>query len=188
MIAALATPSSLHDGELTLLPLDSGIPALLVAASYDDEITRWTQVPQGMTLLDAGLVVAGWAGNERVVRLQVCLPELSPAGLVTVWINARDKAEVGYWLLAAARGHGVARRALAMLCDWTFASSDIDELELTTLPGNTASEKVAAACGFDDAGFIELDVKGERRTLRLWLRARDEEKRSAAGQRASVGT
>ncbi len=56
MIAALATPSSLHDGEVTLLPLDSGIPALLVAASYDDEITRWTQVPHGMTLLDAGLV------------------------------------------------------------------------------------------------------------------------------------
>ena len=188
MITALATPSSLHDGEVTLLPLDSGVPALLVAASYDDEITRWTQVPQGMTMLDAGLVVAGWAGNERAVHVQVCVPELSPAGLVTVWINSRGNAEVGYWLLEPARGRGIARRAVAMLCDWTFASSDVDELELTTLPGNDASERVAAACGFNDAGTIDLDVKGETRTLRLWVRERGRDRRSVAGQRAAIGT
>ncbi len=47
--AALAAPSPLRDGEVTLLPLDDGVPALLVAASHDDEVTRWTEVPAGMT-------------------------------------------------------------------------------------------------------------------------------------------
>jgi ribosomal-protein-alanine N-acetyltransferase len=185
--AALAAPSPLRDGELTLRPLDAGVPALVVAASYDDEITRWTQVPPGMTMVDAGLVVAGWASNASVVRLQVCLPDLSPAGLVTVWINSRERFEVGYWLLAPARGRGVARRAVALLCDWTFATCDIDELELATLPGNVASEKVAAACGFRSAGSIGIDVAGDTRTARLWLRERGPVAARGA-QRAAIGT
>jgi RimJ/RimL family protein N-acetyltransferase len=185
MTAALAAPSPLRDGEVTLLPLDPDVPALLVAASYDDEITRWTQVPHGMTLVDAGLVVAGWASNSRVVRLQICLPDQGPAGLVTVWINQRDRAEVGYWLLAPARGRGVARRAVRLLCDWAFATCGVDELELTTLLGNTASEKVATACGFSAAGTIDRDVAGDTRTVRLWVRrSADTPKRD---QRASIG-
>jgi ribosomal-protein-alanine N-acetyltransferase len=185
--AALAAPSPLRDGEVTLLPLDAAVPALVVAASHDGEITRWTQVPQGMTMLDAGLVVAGWASNSRVVRLQVCLPDLSPAGLVTIWINNREHAEVGYWLLEPARGRGVARRAVALLCDWAFATCAIDDLELATLPGNVASEKVASACGFREAGTIGADVRGDTRTLRLWRRGRDTV--AARGvQRAAIGT
>jgi RimJ/RimL family protein N-acetyltransferase len=185
--AALAAPSPLRDGEVTLLPLDAGVPALVVAASHDDEITRWTQVPQGMTMLDAGLVVAGWASNNRVVRLQVCVPDLSPAGLVTVWINNRERAEVGYWLLEPARGRGVARRAVALLCDWAFATCAIDELELTTLPGNVASERVAMACGFQPVGTVDRDVRGDTRAVRLWVRHRDGAER-AADQRAAIGT
>ena len=187
MIAALAAPSTLRDGEVTLLPLDSGVPELLVAASYDDEITRWTQVPHGMTLVDAGLVVAGWASSSRVVRLQICLPDLGPSGLVTVWINQRDRAEVGYWLLEHARGRGAARRAVGMLCDWAFATCDLDELELTILPGNVASEKVAIQCGFRSAGTVDRDVKGDTRTVRLWVRRRGDA--AAEGdQRAPIGT
>ncbi len=177
MIAALSAPSRLRAGEVTLLPLDSRVPALLVAASHDAEVTRWTQVPEAMTLLDAGLVVAGWAGNSRVVRLQVCLPELSPAGLVSIWINQRDRAEVGYWLLEPARGRGVARRAVGLLCEWAFTTCPIDELELTTLPGNAASEKVATACGFHVEGTVDLDVKGDTRTLSLWVRRRGDDTR-----------
>ncbi len=187
MSPALAAPSPLRVGEVTLLPLDAGVPALLVAASHDHDVTSWTQVPQAMTLLDASLVVAGWASNKRVVRLQVCLPDLSPAGLVTVWINSRERAEVGYWLLETARGRGVARRAVALLCDWAFATCAIDELELTTMAGNVASEKVAVACGFQDAGTSALDVKGDTCTVRLWRRGRDAATAGGA-QRAAIGT
>jgi RimJ/RimL family protein N-acetyltransferase len=187
MTAALVAPSRLRDGEVTLLPLDAGIPALLVAASYDDEITRWTQVPRSLTLIEAGFVVAGWASNNRVARLQVCLPDLAPAGLVTVWINDRERAEVGYWLLEPARGRRVASRAVALLCDWAFARCAVDELDLTTLPGNTASERVAVACGFHSEGTVGADVKGEARTLRRWVRTRAVGTAGSA-QRAAIGT
>jgi RimJ/RimL family protein N-acetyltransferase len=187
MTAVLATPSPLRDGEVRLLPLDSGVPALLVAASHDPEITRWTQIPEGMTLLDAGLVTAGWAGNRSSVRFQVCLPDLSPAGMVTVWINSAGEAEVGYWLLEPARGRGVARRALGLVCTWAFTTAALERLQLTTLPGNAASEKVAGACGFHAAGTVVRDIKGCPCTLRLWVRAKPG-RAAAGGQRDAMGT
>jgi ribosomal-protein-alanine N-acetyltransferase len=187
LTGALAAPSPLRDGEVTLLPLDATVPALLVAASHDHEVTRWTQVPAGMTLLDAGLVTAGWASNPNVVRFQICLPDDSRVGMVTVWVNNDGEAEVGYWLLESARGRGVARSAVRMLCDWAFATSDLERLQLTTLLGNTSSEKVAAACGFHLAGAVDRDVKGSPHTMRLWMRTRGGEV-EPPDQREAVGT
>jgi RimJ/RimL family protein N-acetyltransferase len=172
LTAALAAPTPLRDGDLGLLLLDEGVPALLVAASHDEQITRWTQVPEAIGLFEAGLVTAGWSSNPTVVRLQVCLPDLSPAGMVTVWINDSGEAEVGYWLLESARGRGVATRALRLLSEWAFATCDLELLQLTTLPGNTRSERVAQAGGFRDAGTVARDVKGSARTMRLWVRNR----------------
>jgi RimJ/RimL family protein N-acetyltransferase len=172
MTSRLASPPPLRDGEVELRPLDSGVATLLVAASNDAEITRWTQVPAGLSMLDAGLVAAGWMDSRRTVRMQVCIPEHSPAGMVTVWINSDGEAEVGYWLLEPARGHGVAGRAIRLLCDWVLESCDVDRLQLTTLAGNAASEHVASACGFRPAGSLEREVKNEPRTLSLWERTR----------------
>ncbi|GAC1569489.1 MAG: GNAT family protein [Candidatus Dormibacteria bacterium] len=186
-MTALATPSPLRDGEVALLPLDATVPALLVAASHDEQITRWTQVPPRMTLLDAGLITAGWASNHSVVRLQVCLDDVSPAGMVTVWVNSHGEAEVGYWLLERARGRGVARRALGMLCDWAFATCDLERLQLATLPGNAASETVAVACGCRAAGTVARAGQGSARTMRLWMRTR-EDPVAATVQRAAIGT
>jgi RimJ/RimL family protein N-acetyltransferase len=184
---ALAKPSPLRDGEVTLLPLDATVPALLVAASRDEQITRWTQVPEGMTLLDAGLVAAGWASNGSVVRLTVGLDGEPAVGMVIIWVNDAGMAEVGYWLLESARGRGVARTAVRLLCDWAFATCDLDQLQLTTLPGNTSSERVAIACGFRSEGTVTREIKGQARTMRLWVRTRDD----AAGdadQRDEMGT
>ncbi len=187
MTAALVAPSTLVDGEVTLLPVDDAVAALLVAASYDEEITRWTGVPKGMTLLDAGLLTAGWASNPSVVRLQVRAGEPTPVGMVTVWINKQGQPEVGYWLLESGRGRGVARIAVRLLCDWAFTACEFERLQLTTMLGNTASERVAAACGFQPAGTVDRELDGETRTLRLWIRYRDALVAGDA-QRAAIGT
>jgi RimJ/RimL family protein N-acetyltransferase len=187
MTLALAAPAPLRDGEVELLPIDGRVPALLVAASHDEEITRWTQVPGGMSLMDAGLVTAGWAGSASTVRLQVCVPPLSPAGMVTIWVNSGGEAEVGYWLLQAARGRGIARRAVRLLCGWAFASSPIERIQLTTLPGNVASERVALACGFRTVGSLVRDINGEPRTLSLWELS-GQDSAGPTRQRAATGT
>lgn len=183
MTIALASPSPLRDGEVALLPIDPGVAALIVAASHDPEVTRWTQIPEHLSLVDAGMVTAGWAMSRgSSVRLQVCTPEHAPAGMVTLWINAEGEVEVGYWLLEAARGRGVGRRAVALVCEWAFEVCGLERLQLTTLPGNVASERVAAACAFVRQGTVIRDIKGSARTLQLWVRRRD------VAQRASKGT
>lgn len=171
MSVALAPPSPMRDGEVALRPVSSSVAALVVAASHDPEITRWTQVPDGLTIVDAALITAGWAmPSTRTARYQVLLPELGPAGMVTVWMNPADEAEVGYWLLPNARGRGVARRAVGLLCTWAFDECGLEQLQLTTLPGNLASEKVAQACGFHRHGTLPRDIKGVRCTLDVWVR------------------
>jgi RimJ/RimL family protein N-acetyltransferase len=171
MRRALAPPSPLRDGEVALLPIDRDVTALVVAASHDPEITRWTQVPRDLTLLDAGLVTAGWTmPSPSTARFQVAVADMAPAGMVTVWINTEAEAEVGYWLLAAARGRGIARRAVRLLCAWSFDVCGLERLQLATLPGNVASERVAQACGFHRDGTLMRDVKGASSKLDVWVR------------------
>lgn len=61
------------------------------------------------------------------------------------------RAEVGYWTTAAARGRGVASRALARLTDWAFtnfAEQGLVRLELLHQVDNEASCRVAEKCGY----------------------------------------
>ncbi|MYV61054.1 GNAT family N-acetyltransferase [Streptomyces sp. SID4931] len=68
-----------------------------------------------------------------------------------------DRAEVGYWTTAAARGRGVAPRALTALTDWaftTFAEQGLTRLELLHQVDNAASCRVAEKCGYPLARVI----------------------------------
>ena len=72
-------------------------------------------------------------------------------------------AEFGYWLAPAARGRGIATRALRLITDWTLNSSDIIRLELYTHPDNDASGRVAERSGYVREGVRRawyLDRKG----------------------------
>ncbi|WP_327676047.1 GNAT family N-acetyltransferase [Kitasatospora sp. NBC_00458] len=60
-------------------------------------------------------------------------------------------AEVGYWTAAAARGRGVAPRALEALTGWafeTFAADGLVRLDLLHQVDNEASCRVAAKAGY----------------------------------------
>ncbi|GAA1960520.1 GNAT family N-acetyltransferase [Kitasatospora viridis] len=63
----------------------------------------------------------------------------------------RDTAEVGYWTSAAARGRGVAPRALAAVAEWAFGlprRTPLTSLVLMHAVDNTASCRVAEKAGF----------------------------------------
>ncbi|WP_460066716.1 GNAT family N-acetyltransferase [Streptomyces sp. YKOK-I1] len=66
-------------------------------------------------------------------------------------------AEVGYWTAAAARGRGVAPRALRVLSDWacaTFAPTGLRRLELLHQVDNDASCRVAEKTGYVLDGIL----------------------------------
>ncbi|MFJ8250047.1 GNAT family N-acetyltransferase [Streptomyces sp. NPDC094466] len=67
------------------------------------------------------------------------------------------RAEVGYWTTSAARGRGVASRALTALTEWAFtefAEQGLTRLELLHQVDNEASCRVAEKCGYALARVI----------------------------------
>lgn len=168
----LCVTTALVDGDVVLRPWDISGHPLLVAGAQDAEVTRWTQLPTGLTMFEAGFISAGWAlAGGRFARFIACVGDGEPAGVVTAWTedDAPDVAEVGYWLLEHARGRGVGTRAVRLVCRWLFDTCGMSWLRLTTIPGNVASEALARRLGFHACGTVERDVKGTVRTLHMWV-------------------
>jgi RimJ/RimL family protein N-acetyltransferase len=80
-------------------------------------------------------------------------PFLGHVMLHTVDFKHR-RAEVGYWLVPAARGSGVGRVAVSLLVEWAFACLDLHRLEITTTLDNTAARALAARVGFVEEGVM----------------------------------
>lgn len=61
---------------------------------------------------------------------------------------------IGMGLLPAARGRGVGGRALRLLADHLFASTDLDRIEASTDVSNVAAQRVLARGGFRAEGVL----------------------------------
>jgi [ribosomal protein S5]-alanine N-acetyltransferase len=81
-------------------------------------------------------------------------------------------ASIGYWLAPEARGHGYMTSATRALARWAIDELGIARLELTTEPGNVASQRVAERCGFRLEGRLRshmlIQRSGERRDSLLY--------------------
>ncbi|MEU7999418.1 GNAT family N-acetyltransferase [Micromonospora sp. NPDC049060] len=73
-------------------------------------------------------------------------------------------AEVSYWVIPAARGHGIAPRALTALSTWCFTNLGLHRLELAHSTANGASCRVAQRAGFTAEGT----KRGEGRHADGW--------------------
>ena len=80
-------------------------------------------------------------------------PFLGQVMLHTVaWRHRR--AEVGYWLVPAARGRGVGRAAVSLLVEWAFETLELERIEITTTPDNVAARALAESLGFREEGVM----------------------------------
>lgn len=97
-------------------------------AMTDDEARAWIDDWPRRWRQESG---AGWAVvDDTGVLGQISLRRLHLAdGL----------AEVSYWVLPAARGRGVAPRALTALAGWCFTTLGLHRIELAHSTANTAS-------------------------------------------------
>ena len=64
------------------------------------------------------------------------------------------RAEIGYWLVPSARGHGVGAKAVGMLVDWAFEELELERIEITTTPDNGAARALATSLGFVEEGVM----------------------------------
>src|SRR5262249_3597981 len=90
------------------------------------------------------------AGDGVVVRLPL-RPTRTP--------RARDETvELSYGVAPAARGRGVAARAVRLVSRWCLEDAGFRRVELHIAPANTASRRVAESAGFVHAGWVRSYV------------------------------
>ncbi|WP_243707898.1 GNAT family protein [Micromonospora sp. KC606] len=65
-----------------------------------------------------------------------------------------EDASVGYWTVAAARGAGVASRAVSALTRWALAELRLHRIELCHAVANPASCRVAERAGYRAEGTL----------------------------------
>lgn len=181
----------LGDGSIWLrLACDADIPDL-VAACGDPLIQRYTTVPANYAPEHArNWVARGTTGAVAGSELQLVIVRERDARLAgAVGLHEINRlvarCQAGYWVAPWARGEGVARRALGLLCDFGFAELGLERIEVTVERSNFASIQVALACGFAEEGLLRsyMPIRGVRRDmLMLSLLAAEGPRSPASGE------
>ena len=149
-------------------------PAVL-AALPDPAIARWN--PQRVTDLATAAAWIRWRadhGSGDRISLAVSHPaDGALLGAVSLHQIHDGNASIGYWTVAAARGRGVALRAVTALTDWAFATLGLHRIELCHAVPNAASCRVAGRAGYRLEGHLrESHRYGDDRRYDEHLHAR----------------
>ncbi|RKN16232.1 N-acetyltransferase [Micromonospora musae] len=162
MSIILRAPATASAPELLLRPWRDDDRDALIAAHQDPVLRSRTRNPL-TTAAEADHWLAqagqGWQAGDWLT-FAVCEP--NPHGghrpVANVVLKnlapGRPDAEVGYWTAAAARGRGVAGRAVDAVSRWAFARfAELTRLDLMHQIDNPASCRVAEKAGFE---FVEV--------------------------------
>ena len=135
----------------------------LAAAWADPEIARWTAVPEDRSVAAAARWIAGWDERRRrglALDLVVTAADddavLGEVGVAFV----TDPPTIGWWVVPAARGRGVATTALRRFVDQFLT---VDEVVAEVDEANPASVAVARAAGFESVTPGRMVLRYHRR-------------------------
>ena len=166
-MAPLELPTITTD-DLMLRPWTPADAPALVEACGDEEICRFTTVPRRYSREAAGEWIrrqaARAAAGSAVVLALVPAAESQPVGMAGLFgLDQDDRAaRLGYWLIARARGSGLATAAACALARWGFESLALEIVYVDREPENAASARVAEKLGTRPAGAREVRLRDGR--------------------------
>ncbi len=167
----------LTDGMVTLREPVTEDVANFARSARDPDIVEFTHVPLDFGLGAAARLVAavstdwqaGVMARFAIARAEAPSRLLGSISLVHINWDAAS-AELGFWLLPEARGHGLAKRSVRLVTTWAFEVVGLNELCAEVFEGNGASWRVLMANGFRDAGRRVITHRGTQRGERLAVR------------------
>ena len=120
---------------------------------HDPDVVRWIGPARASAAAQLAENEARWADGSPT--LSICDVDDACVGLV--WLNRLPSdptiGYVGYWLLPAARGRGLATRSVRLLSSWAVRELGLTTVRLTTAPDNERSQRVAQRSGFTRLGI-----------------------------------
>ena len=173
-IRSLPQPT-LHTGDLVIRPWESADAVAVFAAYQDPAIQRW-HVRSMEDRAEASAWIRSRRQRWRAESGADWAVTVGPVIVGRVGIKRFDLAdgigELAYWVMPAARGQGVAKRAVAAVCGWAFDVLGLHRLELIHAIDNQASCRVAAAARFGLEGTMRRHARHEDGWHDMHLHAR----------------
>ncbi|MFF1788451.1 GNAT family N-acetyltransferase [Kitasatospora sp. NPDC058243] len=141
---------------LLLRPFEDADAPALIEAYRDETLRRFTRTPVGNAEEAAHWLGLQYRGRAEGRRYSFAVLEPGTGELLGNVALKRgtpggEAAEVGYWTAAAARGRGVAPRAVVALTAWAFevlADDGLVRIDLLHQVDNQASCRVAEKSGY----------------------------------------
>ena len=149
-----------------------------VAAREDREAARWVNPIS----FPGGGAMARFleAQRRRGTLLHFAIVDRIDGGYlgeILLFLRATQAAELGigeiaYVIAPAARGRGIAPKALRLLSEWAFSTLGLARLQLSIAPGNTSSVRVAEKTGYRYEGLLRSlkVIRGNRVDSLLYSR------------------
>jgi len=137
-----------------LEPLDKRFVPDFEALTTDPDVVRFTRVPDersdGFAARWIETYVRAWKDGSRAGFAIVDAADGSFLGMVALVQIHLDMAEgeLGYIIAPAARGRGIAGRAIGLLAGWAFRELGLMRLEAWIDVANEPSKRVAERSGF----------------------------------------
>jgi RimJ/RimL family protein N-acetyltransferase len=158
----------LRDDRIRLRPWEPKDEPAVFEACQDPEIRKWVPIPWPYLREHARGFVReaeqGWADATHGTLAIVDASSdrlLGAIGLTPI----EHRVSIGYWIVRAERGRGVATDAVRLLARWALLWLEVPRVELYHFVGNDPSGRVAMKAGFRREGVLRLYVqfRGEAR-------------------------
>jgi RimJ/RimL family protein N-acetyltransferase len=150
----------LRVGELVVRPWREADVGALVRAYSQADVRRWHA--RSMDEAEAHRWIGSRAAHWRE-ETGADWAVADPGGVVGR-VGLRDidlaagRSEVSYWVLAEARGRGIATRALCAITDWAFDHLGLHRLELSHATENLPSCRVARGACYAVEGTMRQET------------------------------
>ena len=158
------------DGVLTLRTLTRADTPALIEQLTNPEAVRWQfndSVPSDPTITEqAARSELEWLVGPlgRLTMVEIASGDVVGT-MVLRNVGPPQIANLGYGVLPGYRGRGYTSRALRLLTEWAFGPGNFARLELSTKPGNVASQRSASAGGFGFDGIRDSRLRNRDGTF-----------------------
>lgn len=161
----------LADGVIVLRPWAVDDAPALMAACREPEISHWCTMPSpysyGHAMAWIGDTGEAWSkGRDAHFAIDDAATGEVVGAIDLVGVDPNDAhGRLRYWVRAARRRKGVARRALSLLAGWAIDELALERLEVCEAVGNVGAQRVAEAAGFrPEALYRSYRRLGDHRT------------------------
>jgi RimJ/RimL family protein N-acetyltransferase len=157
-MAPLALPTALTDEVVSLRPWSAEDVPVIAGFGTDPESVRWDAAPAGYREDAARERIAVAEADRRAGRgISLAVTEVATGdvvGYVELRLPAPEVGELGYGLIATARGRGLMARALRLIVSWAVTEYRLARVQAFVSPDNAASIELLERLRFVREGLL----------------------------------